>query len=175
VDEGLAGPGELTSRSYAVLFDRTSGMTTRMTNRDLPRPAGRTLDDEGVPDLEGPLPEKELTGDSQEGVPPPSDRPASFDYGVTPEEDSRGEPISVRVAREQPDVVVADEDEPSVRLVDDEALQPGEEPPVDEDELIGTAEEPGESGLSAEEAAVHVRDDAPGAVGGPDSYVPDDA
>lgn len=65
----------------------------------------RTLDDEGVPDLEGPLPEKAATGDPQEGLPPPNERPrASLDHGVTAEEQRRPEPLDERLEREEPDV-----------------------------------------------------------------------
>ena len=65
----------------------------------------RTLDEEGVPDLEGPLPEKVATGDPQEGLPPPNERPrASLDHGVTAEEQRRPEPREDRLQREQPDV-----------------------------------------------------------------------
>jgi hypothetical protein len=139
-----------------------------------PRVSGRTLDDEGIPDLEGPLPEKASTGDPQEGLAPPSDRPASNDFGVTAAEEARGESISERVAREVPDPSAEDgrldasagSNDP-VELVD-EASVVGLD---DEDELIGEAEPPEEEGLGAEDAAVHVRDDAPGAVDGPDSYV----
>ena len=150
-----------------------------MTRPDAPRPTGPTLDDEGIPDLEGPLADKEMTGDPQEGASPPSDRPASFDYGVTGREDAEGEPISVRVQREVPDVVHADEVDEAVRLVDLEADADGEPEgddydPDDDGELVAGVEEPGVTGLSAEEAAVHVRDDAPGAVWGSDSYVTDD-
>src|SRR3954447_19475620 len=64
----------------------------------------RSLDQEGIPDLEGPLAEKVMTGDPQEGTPPPTDRPASLDYGVTAEEQMSPEPVDVRLARELPDI-----------------------------------------------------------------------
>jgi hypothetical protein len=133
-----------------------------------PRSSGRTLDDEGIPDLEGPLPEKAATGDPQEGLPPPSDRPASFDVGVTEAEQQRGESISERVAREVPDLPggVRVDDHP-VRLFDEDSIDGFD----DDGELVGEAEEPA-TGLGAEDAAVRVRDGAPGAVDGPDSYVP---
>jgi hypothetical protein len=35
--------------------------------------SGRTLDSEGVPDLEGPIPEKAMTGDPQERLAPPNE------------------------------------------------------------------------------------------------------
>jgi hypothetical protein len=125
------------------------------------------LDAEGIPDLEGPLPEKAATGDGQEGTPPPSSRPASFDYGVTASEQRAGEPISVRVARERADIVNADE--PTPVLVSD-SNEAGDDT---EKDLFADAsyEEPS---LSAEEAAVHITDNAPGAVDGPDSYLADD-
>jgi hypothetical protein len=50
----------------------------------------RSLDQEGIPDLTGPVPGKAKTGDPQEGVSPPSDRPASLDWGVTAGEAARG-------------------------------------------------------------------------------------
>lgn len=115
----------------------------------------RSLDAEGIPDLEGPLPEKAATGDPQEGTPPPSDRPAAADYGVTAEEQSRPEPLDQRLAREVPDtarpdnrgtVVVAPEDE-DVGLFDDE-----------KDVVARSGDDAGQ-GLSAEEAAVHIVDE----------------
>ena len=118
----------------------------------------RSLDQEGIPDLEGPLPEKAKTGDPQEGASPPTDRPASFDWGVTPEEESQPEPLDVRLARERPDFddrhgAVAD-DEP-VLIVEPQDEDLGEFD--DEKDLVGREVDPGdEENLSAEEAAVHV-------------------
>jgi hypothetical protein len=137
-----------------------------MNERDVdPRSSGRTLDDEGIPDLEGPLPDKAATGDPQEGLSPPSDRPASFDVGVTEAEQQRGESISERVAREEPDLPDGLDDDP-VRLFSEDATDLG----GDDGELVGDAEAH-PTGLGAEDAAVHVRDDAPGAVDRPDSYL----
>jgi hypothetical protein len=117
----------------------------------------RSLDQEGIPDLAGPLPEKVATGDPQEGTPPPTDRPASFDYGVTADEQLRPEPLDVRLARERPDFddrhgAVADED----RLV---LLEPEDEDLGlidDQEDLVGRSVDPGDENLSAEEAAVHI-------------------
>jgi hypothetical protein len=68
--------------------------------------SGRTLDSEGVPDLEGPLPEKAMTGDPQEGLAPPNERPrASVDFGTTAEEQREGESLDMRIAREEPDML----------------------------------------------------------------------
>ena len=43
--------------------------------RDEELPENVDLDSEGIPPLEGALPEKEITGDSQEGIWPPRDHP----------------------------------------------------------------------------------------------------
>ena len=78
---------------------------------------GPTLDEEGVPDLQGPLPAKEATGDPQEGVAPPGVRPrASVDWGVTPEEQRSSEPLDVRIAREVPE---SGETDPVDEVADD--------------------------------------------------------
>jgi len=108
-----------------------------------------SLDQEGIPDLDGPLSAKSETGDPQEGVSPPSDRPASLDWGTTAIEQSEDEPLSARLARERPDDLVAavDLDYP-VELVDGGV-------DVDDGELIGQAVET-DAGMSAEEAAIHI-------------------
>jgi hypothetical protein len=146
---------------------------------------GPTLDDEGIPDLEGPLPEKEATGDPQEGLMPPHDRPvAATDWGITEEEQQAGEPLDRRVAHELPDI---GETDPLDDIVRDQAAEeraredhdpadeiaPGEERLEVEGELVGddllddeedeavatvAAADPLE-GHSAEEDAIHVVDD----------------
>jgi hypothetical protein len=95
----------------------------------------RSLDEEGIPDLEGPLPEKAATGDPQEGVAPPADHPASLDWGTTAEEQRLGEPLDRQIARELPDVF--------------------DDPETVGRELFGQSDG-GQDGLSAEEAAMHV-------------------
>ncbi len=114
----------------------------------------RSLDEEGIPDLGDPLPEKVRTGDPQEGLPPPNDRPgASVDWGVTGEEERHGEPLAVRMAREVPDAEVAP-DEPGVQLVGDDVLDDREK------DLVADATDlPAGQGHSGEEAAVHVLDE----------------
>jgi hypothetical protein len=114
----------------------------------------RTLDEEGVPDLEGPLPEKEATGDPQEGLPPPNDRPrASVDFGITAEEQAQGESLDRRIEREEPDLPIA-ADPAGVSLVEDD------ESSIDgldvEPELLGDAVPAGDDLLSPEERALHI-------------------
>jgi hypothetical protein len=127
------------------------------------RDDARVLDEEGLPDFEGPLPEKAATGDPQEGLPPPSDRPASFDWGVTAAEAAEGESIATRVAHERPDFdepyAVRADDADRVVLIDD--TYDGIEDV--EDELVADASSD-EPSRSAEEEAVHVVAEAPGAV-----------
>jgi len=152
----------------------------------MPGETGPTLDDEGIPDLAGPLSEKELTGDPQEGVMPPSDRAhVESDWGVTADEQRISEPLDVRVRHERPDIGETDPvdevvrdlglDEPTLEDGDpsdrvgagDESLLTGTELvgddvlDDDEAEAVGSAvgTDPLE-GQSAEEAAVHVVSDS---------------
>ena len=129
------------------------------TEYTAPSELERDLEDEGVPDLEGPLDEKKITGDSQEGIPAPRDRPGEVrDYGVTAAEQRTDEPLRRRLLREQPDttdVAMSDGGEPVGRLV-----EPGSG--VDEQDLTpeAIASDVGDDnrGFSAEEAAMHQTD-----------------
>jgi hypothetical protein len=114
-----------------------------------------SLDAEGVPDLEGPLPEKADTGDPQEGVTPPADHPtASADWGTTAEEQRQGEPARLRVAREEPDPSTDPEAIAHVGDFDPESTAGLD----DEDDVEGAEvfESDPHLGRSAEEAALHV-------------------
>lgn len=121
-----------------------------------PDDPGSDLEAEGIPDHLGALPSKAATGDSQEGVTPPGDRPASADFGTTAAEERSGEPLSGRLAREVPDETAdtpyPDESGLAGRLVaDDEgAHSDTEKQAVARD--VGTDR----GGFSAEEAAMHV-------------------
>jgi len=113
----------------------------------------RTLDDEGVPDLGGPLDEKVITGDPQEGLPPPNDAPgASVDFGTTADEQRHGESLDMRIAREVPDDIAAPLDTPE--LDGDPLLDDHEAEMIDED-----VRQSASLGHSAEEDAVHVVDE----------------
>jgi hypothetical protein len=107
-------------------------------------PENEDLDSEGQPDLEGALPQKEITGDAQEGEVPPGDYWKDPDHRDTLDE---------RLAEERPDVVRADTEE--VRLLDDDNEAGG-------DELSELGDEGGYP--SAEEAAMHITSNPPGAV-----------
>lgn len=116
---------------------------------------------------------KRITGDPQEEIAVPAERPvASTDYGTTAEEERRDEPLDGRLAREQPDMLeraAVDADESP------DADQPYPEDPeekvgrlvdIDEgarsdDEASAVANDVGtdKGGFSAEERAMHVAPD----------------
>jgi hypothetical protein len=84
--------------------------------------------------------------------------------GTTVEEELAGESFDERLAEEQPD-------RPSI----DVALSVVEEgPPDDEDELVGDAVVERDEFASPEEAALSVRDSAPGATDHDDPHPPDE-
>src|SRR6202162_5399998 len=116
------------------------------------------LDSEGQPDLMGALPQKEITGEPQEGEVPPRD------YKQAPDDYFHQDTLDERLREEVPDRLSADVDE--VRLIDDEFEDGGGE----------LRSERGDEGgyPSAEEAAMHIVDNAPGAVNKKiDSYTGD--
>src|SRR5256885_10675475 len=82
-------------------------------------PENEDLDSEGQPDLIGALPEKEITGDAQEGEIPPRE------YKQAPDDFYHQDTLDERLREEVPDRVRADKDE--VRLVDDESEDGGGE------------------------------------------------
>jgi hypothetical protein len=116
------------------------------------------LDSEGQPDVMGALPQKEITGDAQEGEVPPRD------YKQAPDDYFHQDTLDERLREEVPDRVKADVDE--VRLLDDDFEDGGGE----------LRSEQGDEGgyPSAEEAAMHIVEEAPGAVNKKiDSYTGD--
>jgi hypothetical protein len=110
-------------------------------------PENEDLDSEGQPDLIGALPEKEITGDAQEGEIPPRD------FKQAPDDYYHKDTLDERLAEERPDVVRADQQE--VHLIDEEA-----ETGDDIDAELGD-----EGGYpSAEEAAMQITTEVPGGV-----------
>jgi hypothetical protein len=108
-------------------------------------PENVDLDSEGVPPLEGALPEKEITGDSQEGIWPPRDRPLAPLL--------RTDTLDDRLREEVPDRVRPD-DQPAL-LIDDEPETGNDiDAELSDDEIYP----------AAEEAAVHIVEEPPGAV-----------
>jgi hypothetical protein len=137
-------------------LDAAPGPRGRARNATLPE--DEDLDSEGQPDVMGALPQKEITGDAQEGEVPPRD------YKQAPDDYYHQDTLDERLREEVPDRVKADQEE--VRLLDDEFEDGGGE----------LRSEKGDEGgyPSAEEAAMHIVEDAPGAVNKKiDSYTGD--
>lgn len=113
--------------------------------RDEELPENVDLDSEGIPPLEGALPEKELTGDPQEVTWPPRDHPLAELLQPDTPDDRLREEVSDRV---RPD------DQPAL-LIDDEP-ETGDEidAELSDDEIYS----------AAEEAAVRIVEKPPGAV-----------
>jgi hypothetical protein len=139
----------------------------------IPDPAD-PFEEEG---LASPDPEyggKRITGDPQEEIPVPAERPvASTDWGTTALEETEGEPLDRRLAREEPDQL-ARADQPADYSPD--ADQPY---PEDREERVGRIVETDEGaredtepdavaldvgtdlgGFSAEERAMHIEPDS---------------
>ena len=126
--------------------------------QNLPRPAPEVCED-GVPAITEIPEDVLLTGDPLDGEIPPLDRPQAVnDWGTTASEQLGGEPLDVRVGREEPDVGMAEV------YADRQFLEPGADDGVGDDEpdAVGEADTGLEDTLSAEEAAMRVVDEPPG-------------
>jgi hypothetical protein len=132
--------------------------------QNLPRPAPEVSED-GVPSTSE-IPEDVLVSDPVEGEMPPLDRPQAVkDWGTTTAEHLGQEPMDVRVAREVPDVGMADADAGvDGDYADRQFLEPGADGGLGDDEAdsVGEADVGLEDSLSAEESAIQVVDEPPG-------------
>jgi hypothetical protein len=143
-----------------------------IVHRPEPDPYSR-FEDEGIPDLQGGRPEQEWAIDPEE-EPLPGDRPTAIDdYGTTAEEQLRGEPLDLRLAREVPEaqpvfgpdahVKPGRRDEPPPWEWEDtrhagRIIAPDEGIGADrEDEEVAWEAGPDAGGYSAEEAAMHIK------------------
>jgi uncharacterized protein DUF5709 len=144
-------------------------MTTR-----IPDPAD-PYEEAGLPATDDALPGKLITGDVQDDVVVPSDRPTYVDqYGTTDLEAELGEPLGQRLAHEEPDVL-NQLDEPWSESGDES----GNPYPSDREERVGRLVAPDEGahsdvdaeefaedvgtdtgGFSAEERAMHIEPDS---------------
>jgi len=115
------------------------------------RPAPDLVED-GIPATSEAPPGLDV--DMEEGEPAPLDHPQGVEeWGITAAEEARGEPLSLRVTREEPEVYAAGG-------ADDDELE----------EALGTRDS-----LSAEESALRIVDEPPGLSYAPNSgYLPDD-
>lgn len=132
------------------------------TGREMP-------EDEGIPDLDQALPQKEITGDPQEGLVVPRDEPRAVEEaGTTAAEQREGESMDERLAREEEDEVSGLREEVGTLVEEGSGLEDAEKDEVAEDA-------PAPEGQSAEEAAVRIEEEAPGGVDGPDPYLEEEA
>jgi hypothetical protein len=128
---------------------REEGCT--MSASDDPQPSDRDID--GSEDLE------EDPGEGLEAMIEQADRPfASESFGTTAEEQEEGEPLDQRLEEERPDKPPLDL---QLAIEDFDA-------PDDEKEMVGQASLEHDHYVAPEEAAMTVRDKAPGAVDHPD-------
>ena len=125
-------------------------------------------EDEGIPEEDRPHPKKVPTGDPQEGLMLPGDRPRADDWGNTADEQRRGEPLDRRLARDRPDGEAGRR--PNAGRLREEGFGLADH---EKDEVATEAPED-TTGRSAEEAAVRVDRHPRGLTDGPDRYVEDD-
>lgn len=117
----------------------------------------RPSDDAEIPDPDAGLDDdpQEDPGEELEAMIEHADRPfASESFGITVEEQREGESLDQRLAEERPDKPTVD-----VAFAVQEA-----DGPDDEAEMLGDASLQHDSFAAPEEAAMTMRDDAPGAV-----------
>lgn len=81
-------------------------------------------------------------------------------FGTTADEQERGEPIDSRLAEERTERPIVDAE---LGIIDEDV-------PDDESQMVGEAVGERDAFVSPEEAAMSVRDEAPGAVDHPDDY-----
>lgn len=107
------------------------------------------FEDEGQASAEPGLASKRITGDPQEDMPVAGDQPLAVDdYGTTALEESLGEPLDGRLAREEPDLL---ETAPPV-VTDYEGI---DNPyPADREEQVGRIVETDEGAREDDEATV---------------------
>ena len=129
-------------------------------------PEFESPEDEGIPDIGRPHPAKRATGDPQEGLVVPRDRPrGSEDWGTTAAEQRDEEPLGDRLREELPDR------EPGDRRGAGRLVEEGSGLVDEEKDLVAPSVEEETAGLSAEEAAVRLEESPRGVVDHPDDYV----
>jgi hypothetical protein len=109
------------------------------------------LDAEGIPVLQD-----TVTSDGTEELPPPSDSPASLDFGTTVAEELQGETLRDRVKREEPEWRRGGDPTQVGQLIEPGAEEGFED---DEAEAIGQEVDDPDVALSPEESAMHVVDE----------------
>ncbi len=118
----------------------------------IPDPGSR-LEEEGIPDLQDGTPEQQWANDPQE-MPILGDEPVAVEeYGTTLDEQLAGEPLDMRLAREEPDGNIRTDDQHAGRLV-----EPDEGAREDtEKDMVASEFGADGGGFSAEERAISVQ------------------
>jgi hypothetical protein len=123
-----------------------------VTNR-IPDPAD-PFEEEGQASQEPGLAGKRITGDPQDDMAVAGDQPLGVDdYGTTAAEEAAGEPLDVRLTREEPDLL-----ERAATTGADESEDADQPYPVDPEERVGRIVESDEGARQDEEASA-VADD----------------
>jgi hypothetical protein len=123
-----------------------------MTSSRVPEPAD-PMEEEGLPSMQDGLPQKEITGDRQDGIVVPEDHSLVVeDFGTTALEQNEGEPLDLKLSREMPDVGTASDERP------DDGPHVSEPYPEDRDERVGRIVEPDEGARTDREADVVASD-----------------
>ena len=139
----------------------------------IPDPAD-PFEEEGLASQEPGLAGKRITGDPQDDMPVPGDEPTAVDdFGTTAAEEREGEPLDLRLSREEPDLGARasapgddsefadqpypeDKDERVGRIVEsDEGARADDEP-----DAVALDVGTDQGGFSAEERAMHVEPEA---------------
>lgn len=120
-----------------------------MTDR-LPDPSD-AFEDEGLASPDPANAPKVITGDAQDDVPVPGDRPVAVnDFGTTAREAQQGEPLTSRLRREAPEI-----DSTAAPDTSDDADMPY---PVDHEERVGRIVESDEGAREDDEATAVAHD-----------------
>jgi hypothetical protein len=107
------------------------------------------FEDEGLASPDPELAAKRITGDTQDDMPLPGDRPVAVnEFGTTVAEQQAGEPLDLRLAREEPDMLTRAGSPPDLS---DDADNPY---PVDREERVGRIVETDEGAREDTEADV---------------------
>jgi len=90
------------------------------------------FEDEGLASPDPELAGKRITGDPQDDMPVPGDNPVAVDdFGTTALEQQEGEPLDLRLAREEPDLLETASAKPDMSADSDNPY------PADREERVG--------------------------------------
>jgi len=105
------------------------------------------FEDEGLASPDPGLAGKRVTGDPQDDMPVPGDRPVGVnEFGTTAAEQEAGEPLDLRLAREEPDLLAGAGSPPDISEDSDNPY------PADREERVGRIVETDEGAREDTEA-----------------------